>query len=384
MATYGAANYADVESVQQPELAKIPNAVAPTPKAVEAPSYKPGMATSTGYQAAPYKVEPQGLVQNQLQSIVAKDSPLMQQAARISNQKMNDRGLVNSSMAIGAGQDAVISQAAPIAQADAAAYNTAMTNTANQENAARQFGATASNNVQLSNQAATNEALKSQQQGTIQLTNAKMTADTQVALGNLDTDTKAALTAMDDRTKSLLQSNQGASNAYVQAVTNIGQIQTNPNLGEAAKKAAIDTQINLLREQIATLSGFDAVTKNTIAYPQELTALNLGSFFQPTAGTASPAPAGVAPSTPPPAGSSGGGLVVTPPPASAPAAAPPTPYRGQPIDPKSGGFKMGGLMPGDQPRVQVPSGSPPPYPGAIKRGTTSLGGSDRMSYDVYY
>ena len=263
------------------ELDKVPDATVPTPKTVEAPSYKPGMATSTGYQATPYKVEPQGLVQNQLRDIVAQDSPLMRQAARISQQKMNDRGLVNSSMAVGAGHEAVISQAAPIAQADAATYDRAMTNTANQENAARQFAAAAENNVRLSNQAALNDMLKGQQQGTIQLTNAKMTQDVQLALGNLDANTKIALTAMDNRTKFLLQTNQSASNAYVQTITNIGAIQTNPSLGEEAKRAAINNQLALLREQFAAMTSMDDVLKNTIAYPQELTSLNLGRFFTP-------------------------------------------------------------------------------------------------------
>ena len=375
------------EAGQQPELDKVPNATVPTPTTVTAPAYKPGMATSTGYQAAPYKVEPQGLVQNQVRDIVAQDSPLMQQAARISQQKMNDRGLVNTSMAVGAGHEAVIGAATPIAQADAATYDRAMTNTANQENAARQFGATAANNVTLSNQAATNEALKAQQQGTIQLTNTKMTADVQVALANLDADTKTALTAMDNRTKSLLQTNQSASNAYVQTITNIGQIQTNPNLGEAAKKTAIDNQLTLLREQLAALSATDATNSSAIAYPQELTSLNLGQYFQPPGATSAPiTPAGPAPTPTPAAGTSGGGMVLVPEAAgkyTTPGgpSAPPTPYQGQTPD---GGFKMGGLLPGDQPRWQVPSGSPPPWPGAIKRGTTSAGGNDRLSYDVYY
>mgnify|MGYP003402319806 CR=1 FL=1 len=84
------------------------------PPTVEAPSYKPGMASASSYQATPYKVEPQGLVQNHLKNVVQEDSPLMQQAARIATQKANARGLVNSSMAVGAAHDAVIGQAMPI------------------------------------------------------------------------------------------------------------------------------------------------------------------------------------------------------------------------------------------------------------------------------
>jgi hypothetical protein len=51
-------------------------------------------------------------VQNQLKGIIEANSPLMQQARTNALQAMNQRGLVNSSMAIGAGQDAVIPQRA--------------------------------------------------------------------------------------------------------------------------------------------------------------------------------------------------------------------------------------------------------------------------------
>lgn len=251
------------------------------PQTVEAPSYKPGLATSTGYQATPYKVEPQGLVQTHLKNIVQDDSPLMQQASRIATQKANERGLVNSSMAVGAAQDAVISQAMPIAQADAATYDRAMTNTANQQNAASQFGATAANNVALANQAATNEALKSQQQGSIALTDRKMTNDVNLALANLDAQTKLSLTSMDNRTRSLLQSNQSASNAYVQTVQNINAIQNNNGLKGAAKQAAIENQLALLQEQLKQISSQDAAVAKAVQYPESVTSLNIGQYFDP-------------------------------------------------------------------------------------------------------
>lgn len=264
------------------------------PPTVQAPSYQPGMATSTGYQATPYKVEPQGLVQHRLKNIVQEDSPLMQQAARIATQKANARGLINSSMAVGAAQDAVIGQAMPIAQADAATYDRAMTNTANQQNAASQFGANASNQVALANQAATNEALKSTQQGTIALTDRQMSTAANLELAKLDSQTKMALTSMDARTKSLLQSNQSASNAYVQTVQNINQIQNNKELNGTAKETAIANQLALLREQLGQISAQDKTYSQTVKYPEEVTSLNLGGFFDPDFLKPPPAPQGQA------------------------------------------------------------------------------------------
>lgn len=267
---------------------KAPAAASPAPTTVEAPSYTPKNAQASTYTATPYKVEPQGLVQNHLKNIIADDSPLMQQASRIASQKANERGLVNSSMAVGAAQDAVIGQAMPIAQADAATYDRAMTNTANQQNAASQFNANVNTNVSLANQAAANEALKSQQQGTIALTDRKMTNDVNVALANLDAQTKLALTTMDNRTRSLLQSNQSASNAYVQTIQNINQIQNNPQLDGAAKQSAINNQLELLRQQMRQIMSQDSTARATLAYPQELTDLRIDDYFQ-TVGEA-PAP----------------------------------------------------------------------------------------------
>ena len=107
----------------------IPPAVAPPTPTI--PPYTPSLATGAGYTATPYTVAPNQTVQDQVKQIVGNDSPLMQQAATIAKGKMSERGLLNSSIGIEAGQNAVIAQALPIAQQDANTYNQAMTNTAN-------------------------------------------------------------------------------------------------------------------------------------------------------------------------------------------------------------------------------------------------------------
>tara|TARA_R100001039_G_scaffold39097_1_gene43806 strand:- start:65 stop:1156 length:1092 start_codon:yes stop_codon:yes gene_type:complete len=60
--------------------------------------------------------------QGQLHKMLASDSPLMQQAATMGNQRANARGLLNSSMASQAAQGAMISAATPFAQQDAQTY----------------------------------------------------------------------------------------------------------------------------------------------------------------------------------------------------------------------------------------------------------------------
>jgi hypothetical protein len=71
----------------------------------------------------------QDTTSGQLQRIISEDSPLMQQARAQAKQGMAARGLLNSSMAQGAGVSAMLERATPIAKADADTYfNQGLTN----------------------------------------------------------------------------------------------------------------------------------------------------------------------------------------------------------------------------------------------------------------
>jgi len=77
----------------------------------------------------------------QLNTILAKDSPLMQRARTQALQDMNKRGLINSSMSAGAGVAAMIDRATPIAQQDAETYSNRATTNMNAVNTAGVFNA---------------------------------------------------------------------------------------------------------------------------------------------------------------------------------------------------------------------------------------------------
>lgn len=80
--------------------------------------------TVSQFDAAQRTVDPATqTVQGQVDSILANDSPLMQRARTLATQQMAQRGLVNSSMAVGAGQAAMMDRALPIATQDAQTYN---------------------------------------------------------------------------------------------------------------------------------------------------------------------------------------------------------------------------------------------------------------------
>jgi hypothetical protein len=88
-----------------------------------------GLAGSTDTSVDP-KTQTVG---GQLESLIASDSPLMQQARSRAQQTMNARGMTNSSLATSAGDAAMYDAAMPIAQANASTmYDANKTSTAAQ------------------------------------------------------------------------------------------------------------------------------------------------------------------------------------------------------------------------------------------------------------
>jgi hypothetical protein len=82
-------------------------------------------------------VSPDETVSGQMDKILASNSPLLQRAKTRAAQAANSRGLLNSSMGVQAGEEAVLTTAMPMAQQDAATYNKqGLTN----QTAANQFG----------------------------------------------------------------------------------------------------------------------------------------------------------------------------------------------------------------------------------------------------
>ena len=242
----------------------------------------PAPATATGYTPTPYTVAPEATVQERVKQIAAEDSPLMQQAATRARQAMVDKGLLNSSIAAGAEQGAVLTAALPIATADAATYDRAAINTANAENAAKgiltQATNTAANqNAQVASSVAVSNA------GNINTAlnagaTAANTAALQKALAAIDTDTKTSLATLDAQNRQLLQTNANAANMYQETVKNIAAIATDHTISEEAKKTATATQMNLLNEGLRTTAAVAATEQAAV------TALDLSSYFQNTNG----------------------------------------------------------------------------------------------------
>jgi hypothetical protein len=244
--------------------------------------YNAADATATGYGTTNWNVEPEKqTVQGQTAGLIAGESPLMQLAQTQAKREMNQRGLLNSSMAVGAGQEAVIKQALPIATQDATLYANQAKYNADIANQQAQFKASAENQVALSNAAAKNAAANFEaaakntssaqyakdlntsvsQMMDIAFKTGTANADnaTKLAVQQLDADTRKYLIDTEATYKNSMQASASTNELYQQVTKNIADILANPDLDTKAKQAAVDVQKGYLNSGLQVLSATSGV-----------------------------------------------------------------------------------------------------------------------------
>jgi hypothetical protein len=96
-----------------------------------------GYYPQSSQQAVTQQVTPQSTVSGQLDSLLSANSPYLEQARLAAMNQASSRGLLNSSLAAGAGEAAAIQSALPIATQDA---NTYFAQAQANQNARNQFG----------------------------------------------------------------------------------------------------------------------------------------------------------------------------------------------------------------------------------------------------
>jgi hypothetical protein len=239
----------------------------------------PGGATAATYDPNNWNVDSKQTVQGQVGDIIAADSPLMQRAATRADQQMNRRGLMNSSMAVGAGQSAVMDAAMPIATADAQTNAQSANFNANAANTSAQFNAGNQQQVNLTNEAATNRAnefnASNQQQTTLANTAATNRAN-EFDAGNVQqtslANAGAANAAMSESNKIRQQAatlNQDAGNKLLmQDLDN--KFKTAISNADSATKLEIQALADTTKRDLA---GMEATYKQMIASNDQAGAL---------------------------------------------------------------------------------------------------------------
>lgn len=199
-------------------------------------------------------------VAGNVDQIIAADSPLMQRAATRADQQMNKRGLINSSMAVGAGQAAVMDAALPIAQQDAqtkaqaAQFNAGAENTLlGQSNQIRQQTAT-------QNFAAAADIAKTDLDNQFKASMVNADAQTKAYLTQLEGGIKTSLANVEADYKTLIQTSASAGDLYKTTLSAVSQIVANENMDATAKSAAINglfARTNAAMNLIGSINGVD-------------------------------------------------------------------------------------------------------------------------------
>lgn len=318
------------------------NSAGPTPPAGTGGSgTSPGLMSQTentvkavngqvGYEArqladpTKWNVTDDQTVSGQVRKLIDENNPLQQQAETRARQQMNAGGLMNSSMAVQAGQAAMYDAALPIAQADAGTYGRAAAYNADTENqfagknvdaSNTAYGATANIRANTARDTAATiaQANLADKQGNINAAAAERLAgvNAQAAAKLAQTNAAAAVLkaqndidiaaagAVNEQTLTNLKANlQKAQIGQEQTVlmareltATINSINMNSNLDANGKAAQIDEAVKSANNTFAAIYTVSQLTGTMLQFTKDESA--------PTPGTTPP------PVTPPP---SGGGL----------------------------------------------------------------------------
>ena len=226
-------------------------------------------AVGRSYTPDAYTVGPDQTVAGHVRNIINEDSPLMQQAAARARGMMNDRGLLNTSMAVGATQGALLDRALPIAAQDANTYATAATNTTNARNTSMQFGANADNAAST-----TNAGLGTQ-------TNLTTAAATNAAAAAAAAATNtSALESQRQAGNTSLQTLQGTQARDLATLNNTATAALNVTLQNSRNAAAFDTAALQASVNAATAAGAN-VTSLANAAASQIAAIELAPNLTP-------------------------------------------------------------------------------------------------------
>jgi hypothetical protein len=223
-----------------PTVAAVPERATTTPAAAT-------NANASTTEAATRTVGQDELMSNQVNKVIGEDSPLMQQAAARAKQAANGRGLLNSSMAVQAGQAAVMDRAMPIAQYDAGVNtNVANTNQANTQQT-NTFNAGQTQDINKYNASANTQTSQFNAGEANKASIVNASESNKILAQMMDQDTRKQLADIEASYKVLMQSEASAMQLYQQSVKNISEILMNPDLTPAAKTAAVNNQNSLLK-----------------------------------------------------------------------------------------------------------------------------------------
>jgi hypothetical protein len=210
------------------------------------------LSSISGYEEERVTVGPDDTVAGQVNKVIGADSPLMQGARTRATQSANARGLINSSMAVQAGEEAVHGAALPIASQDAQTNFNAKLSNQNAANSARQYTAGATNAGAMQERAGQIQRESTLLAGEIEggLIGKRMLAEKDL-IGARTTGEKELIGSRSEA-ESRLQTERGALERQLQELRGTQQTQLTAQQADVerdllARKAAIETELQGMR-----------------------------------------------------------------------------------------------------------------------------------------
>lgn len=249
-----------------------------------------------------WNVDDNQTVAGQVRNLINENNPLQQQAATRAKQQMNQSGLLNSSMAVQAGQAAMYDAALPIAQADAGTFGRAAAYNADTENQFAGKNVDASNAAFKSNAdtvaatardtaATIAQANLTDKQGNISAEAASKLAgvNAQTAAKLAETNAAAAVlqaqneidiaaagavndTALTNLKANLARASMGQEQTALMSrelTSTINSINMNPNLNAEGKTAQINEAVRAANMTFEAIHKVTQLTGNVLEFTQE-------------------------------------------------------------------------------------------------------------------
>lgn len=203
----------------------------------------PTTSTGTGLinapELTPTEVAAPASLEDRINDLTSQDSEYMQAAETAALQDMNARGLLSSSLAVGAAEAARINAASQIAQGDLAAELETMGLSEN----ARQFDSSLEN-----------EQWEFDENLQMEYWTQTLGDDQARDLAQLDADTRTQLAEIEQVYLSQAQMSASAVDAMTKGYAVISGILQDPNMDEASKQNAVDVMLGGLQEQMNMIS----------------------------------------------------------------------------------------------------------------------------------
>lgn len=175
-------------------------------------------------------------VNQQVANVANQDGPLMQQARARALMDANERGLINSSMAVGNAQSAVLDKAIEIGARDASTNAQAAQFNANAANQRSMFDSGQSNQWDTNALDRANNASEREKDRAAA-----------IAAAGFDAQTRKDLAAIEQTYRTQLNSDQGFDRQFSQYADTLLRIDTDPNLDAAAKTRLKENALTSLR-----------------------------------------------------------------------------------------------------------------------------------------